>query len=330
MEILHTKKLLTAKDSPTQLDFERILAARQSSHNDYFLKNLEAGLAGEETLLKFLELYGRQDWQGMRNIWLNRSGKFECDFILLAKAGLHLFEIKNYTGHFIYENGDCVLNNRVLPDNPIMQTQRSFRKLKSIIHRLDPTISVTGTLVFIGEHNFINIHSAVSDITILTRDQLRDFILKLAAADQYDSQNINVERIIRQLEYYEDENYFVPKPLSDFEMQKLRKGIYCANCQSFEIAISKLYIHCSCGYKESRKKGILRTICEYSVLTMKSEITHSEALSILDGQVSDKYLYTIMKKFFIQCEKNRYTYYEIDPVPFSRNKSFLNKFETDG
>lgn len=318
LEIIQTKKLLEASKLPTQLDVARILTVRQPHYNDYYLRNLEAGLSGEDEVLEFLQLYGKSQWKGIRNIWLNVSGKFECDFILLTYSGIHLFEIKNYNGHFVYENDDCTLNKRVLSDNPITQTKRNFRKLKSIIHKINPNINVTGTLVFIGEHNSVEINSPVSDITIVERNQFRDYIFKLVESENYQPQSINFDRIIAQLEKYEDVNYFVPEALDTPSMEKIRKGIYCASCQSFNLAISKLYINCNCGYKESRESGTLRTICEYSVLTMKGQITLGEVFDFINGQASERYLITIMKKHFRRNVKGKYTYYDINPVPLHK------------
>lgn len=321
VELIQTKKLIEASKLPTLLDVEQILSVRQWGYKDYYLRNLVAGTKGEEEVLEFMRCYGSDDWKAIRNIWLNFSGKFECDLLLLTNSGVEMFEIKNYNGHFVYENGDCKLNNRVLPDNPITQTKRNIRKLKSILHRIDSTIQVSGTLVFIGEHNSVEIKSSVSDIQIVSRNQFRDFIQKMAAVDDDVYYPINHQRMIKQLEHFEDMNYFVPKPLESAEMDSLRKGIYCAKCHCFDIELKKLYIHCPCGYTEIREIGILRTIYEYSVLTMKRQITYREAYDFIDGQAGNKYLIKIMKKYLKFIDKNKYSYYDIEPLPFHKNNS---------
>lgn len=321
MEMIQTKKKSAAEKLPTLLDIEQILSVRQFGSKDYLLRNLEAGVIGEDEVVEFIRSYGNTDWKGIRNIWLNYGGKFECDLLLLTQSGVEMFEIKNYNGHFIYENGDCSLNNRVLSDNPITQIKRNFRKLKSLLHRLDPTIRVSGTLVFIGEHNSVEIKSPVSDIQVVSRNQFRDFIQTLATDDNYISYPLNHQRIVRQLEYFEDENYFVAKPLTSAKIDSLRKGIYCAQCQNFDLDIKKLYIQCSCGFVENREIGILRTICEYSALKMTGEITYKEAHDFIDGQASNRYLINILQKHLKQHLKGRYTYYEIEPLPLLKNKS---------
>lgn len=267
------KTLIERAKNPTQLDFERILACRKPYYNNYYLQNLETGVAGEDKVAEFISRYGNKNWVTLRNVWLYFNGIFECDSLLLANSGLYMFEIKNYNGHFVYENGDCILNDRVLTDNLMTQTKRNFRKLKSIIQQQFPQLNVYGTLVFIGEHNSVDIQSTVTDISITKRDEFKQHILQIAEADKVHQQPLNTEHIITHLRKYETNNPFVPKPLASHEMKKLRKGISCANCHSFDVMISKLYIHCACGYKENREIGILRSICEYLVLTMQKQIT---------------------------------------------------------
>lgn len=324
LKIHKTKNLMEASLTATQLDFERILATRQSYYNNFYLKNLEAGVVGESQVLEFLKQYGKSHWTVIQNIWLNYNGKFECDLILITKHGIYIFEIKNYNGIFLYENNDCLLNNKLLSDNAITQTKRTFRKLRSILLQLYPNLKVYAVLTFIGEHNSVEINSPVTDISIIKRDELKRYIIDIAVAEKTHYQKINPSKIIAQLEKYETTNYFVPSPLKESSMHSLRKGIYCANCKSFNVDIRKLYIHCPCGYTEKREIGVLRTICEYAVLTMAGRITQSEALNFMNGQASGKYLTNILKKYFKQHYKSRYTYYKINPLPLHKMNLLSN------
>lgn len=320
LKIMQTKKVLEASKQTTLIDLERILVVRQPYSSDFYLNNLEKGLAGEEKVLAFLKRYGNSNWEGIRNIWLNNNGKFECDMLLLANAGAHMFEIKHYDGQFVYRNGDCILNNKVLADNPITQAQRNFRKFKNIVQKFDSRLKVYGTLIFIGAHNTVEIHSPVSDISIVKQTELKNHILKIVEADRNQLQQLNTNSLLSHLEKYEVNNPFVPEPLGHEAIQSLRRGIYCEKCQNFQITMSKLYIHCNCGYKERREKGILRTIHEYSAITGKKKITLKEAKNFINDKASDKYLTKIMKKHLTRVRKGKYTYYVIEPIPYYKKE----------
>lgn len=318
MKLYQTKNLLEAAQFPTQIDFEQILSFRRPHYNNYYLKNLEAGQMGEDFLVEAFEKHGQKDWLAIRNLWLHHYGKFESDLIVLNNLGAHFFEVKNYEGTFLYEKNDCILNGRTLSDNCITQAKRNFRKVKSIVQEVSPTLNVYGSIVFIGENNSVEINSEVTDISVIRRNELKQFITKMAQDESYHRRKINANPLLSQFNKYEDTNPFIPKPIDEATFNLLRKGIHCAKCKSFNLTIKKFSIHCGCGFVENREIGILRTICEYGVLHFDKKVFQSDLMAFLNYQASNKYLTRILKKHFKMHRKNRYTYYEIDRIPFHK------------
>lgn len=318
LNIYQTPQQINAANYPTLLDFEEVLFVRQPYYNDRYLQNLRAGEAGEQEVIQFLIDYGQSDWTIIRNIWANFFGRFECDLIVMTRLGLLVFEVKNYNGDFVYKDNDCIKDGILLPDNVFTQAKRNFRKVKDLIRKSHSTLKVEGAIIFIGEHNTVTIDSPVTDIKVLRRNELKKYISNFAEMEKNYFQEIDYGPFIRNLETYEVINTIVPEPINEASFKKLRKGIYCAKCQNFNVSIKKFSIHCSCGFVENRERGTVRTICEYGTLNFDKEIVLRDLQIFLNYQSSNKYLIRILKKYFTMHHKNRYTTYDIPRVPIHK------------
>lgn len=320
LNIYQTPKQIDAANYPTILDFEEVLTVRQPYYNDKYLQNLRAGEAGEQDVIQFLIDFGQPDWTIIRNIWANFFGRFECDLIVMTRLGLLVFEVKNYNGDFLYENNDCIKDGILLPDNVFTQAKRNFRKIKGLARKSNPNLKVEGAIIFIGEHNTVTINSPVTDIKVLRRNEFKKYILNLVEIEKNHFHEIDYGPFIQNLKKYEVINTIIPDPVSEENSNKLRKGIYCVKCHSFNVTIKKFSIHCSCGVIENRERGTVRTICEYGVLNFDKEIILQELQNFLNYQSSDNYLRRILKKHFTMHHKNRYTTYDIPRVPIHKTQ----------
>lgn len=70
--------------------------ANFSNDQQYQLKRLELGEAGEEILIEYLQEYGCEHWLVLKNIWFNNYGICENDILLLTNHGIYVFEVKKY------------------------------------------------------------------------------------------------------------------------------------------------------------------------------------------------------------------------------------------
>ena len=80
---------------------KRIDLTKFTSLHEEFL-NEQKGTQCEEDFEKFLFENGSPDWVILKNVWLDCRGVFECDYLVFTKAREYLFEIKNYTGSYVY------------------------------------------------------------------------------------------------------------------------------------------------------------------------------------------------------------------------------------
>lgn len=328
MTLYQTERLKKAAEEPTQLDIERIIDRRmlyRTPQEKNKLKWLEAGEEGEQIVLEYIKKYGKEDWLIVRNMWMSYGGPFEADFILLTNHGLYLIEVKNYTSDFSYKEGITSFNDQINSGNPIHQTRRNRINLERIVQFYSNRLPVYGALVLVGIDNYTEIHSKVEDIDIVKRTELRHYIQQIVVnEDTFQGKSLNKEYILKQLEKYEiDRNYgpeVVPKEIID----ELQKGIQCPHCNRFNVEINRKTTFCPCGFKESREIAILRTICEYGVLTFNEHLRIGDLENFLGGAVSRNSLRIILNKYFQGVIKGRYTYYLNRKLPLYKLYEELN------
>lgn len=279
---------------PSEYAFHKHGILRRLSNGDHF-KRIEAGFFGEEKFNQYLTKFGLEHWTILRNKWLKNDSHFECDFILITRHAIYVFEIKNYFGKFFYKNGQSYSRGRAITYNPINQARNVRLHLQNIMG----SYTVKGALVFIGEHNQVCIKDALDDIAILETNEVYEFIQQIKREEQeYRGRYLNPQDILTHLQKFEIDPPYQPKPYTKEEMEKARSGIYCANCQQKVQVTRADYIKCSCGLHESKEEAVIRTACEYGVLTYGEDFTISDIRAFVGNQASITYLRKILTKHF--------------------------------
>src|SRR5699024_1757534 len=99
------------------------------------------------------------------------------DCLVMQDDMLYLFEVKNYEGDFLYEDGQWfVVHNKKEISDPLAQLQRSEILLKQTLHRLNLNIPVRGYLVFV--HPNFQLYQAPLGKNIIYPAQLKRFLTK--------------------------------------------------------------------------------------------------------------------------------------------------------
>lgn len=306
---------------PNVLDFKRAVVHREIEDSKEIInqvRRLEAGVAGENLLVQKLKEFGKTDWTIIRNLRLKDFSTFEMDLVLLTRSCVYLFEVKNYTGSFEFNQGNSYFNGIELNSNIIQQTRNAFVNLKNICSEYSRNIRIKGILVFIGENNQVSIQSDTGDIRVLKLTDLHAFIREITEEENLNRfPTFDIEGLLAHLETFEITNNYLPVPLTAEEIELARGGISCSRCLSYDVTISRNYIKCSCGLHEPREEAMVRTICEYGMLTYDRDLTKGEVFKFLDGNASEKYLIKILQQHFETVNKNRYTYYENYQLPYN-------------
>lgn len=283
------------------------------------LCRLENGHSGEQAVLAFIEEFGEEHWIIRQNMWLDYYGKFECDLLLITRAGLYTFEIKNYRGKFEFRNSQCLINGKKVGHNAIAQAQKVHINLEQIFHDAAHHFNIQGVLTFIGQHNEVVVYDELEDLQVVMANQLRNYIWDIAKAERnYQGPPVDTQIVIQLLEKFETNNPFTPATIPYEISQQARKGICCSNCGSFEINLSRQYIACQCGMFEPREEAIVRTICEYGVIHYEQDLTAANLEKFFNGDISRKNLTKYLNKHFERIGSNRDTRYLNKHLPFYR------------
>lgn len=271
----------------------------------------EIGAVGENIVASFIKENGLPGWRLLSNVWLSGDGSFECDLLLLTEYAVHTFEVKHYTGHFTYENGYCKLGRIKLEQDCIQQARKSYLRLLRLLRQYDYNISVNGALIFSSSKNKVVIGSPVEDIHLFQLPDLYEHLESIKRDEKtVPADPINHEAIIDFLKDYEIENPFLPEPISEERILTARKGICCAMCRSFDVEHSKYYIACTCGYNESREEAIVRTACEYGVLTYDRNFKTGDIHDFIGKQASLSYSQRVLAKYFDGIYKSSHSFYK--------------------
>ena len=295
--------LPTKRDFYTELSRRGVLSKEQTDELD----QLNSGIDGEQILQDYLEEFGEPHWIVFKNVWLNYYGKFEIDCILVTRSQIYLFEVKNYKGHYVFQNSQCRCNGQKIGQNAITQAQKSSINFTNCMRKNRLTVPVTGVLLFSGIDCEVTLHDEIDDLQIVTRNQLRNFIWKIKHIDRnYSSNRVDVDEVIHIMECYEAHNPFLPESISDNLVYRIQKGIRCSHCQSFEVDASKMYISCKCGMHEPRENAIVRTICEYGMIHFDKDLLLVNLVDFFNGNYSRNTILKYLHKHFTQTTYGRH------------------------
>ena len=337
MNFYETKTMRECEMKPTQVEMNRLADEREllSVKEKADFTRSKMGEIGENRVCDFIKTEARPGWTLIRNMWLSDDGPFECDIILITNHAVHTFEVKHYTGRFTYENSSCKIGNIKMAHDCIQQARKSFLKLQKICKKFNYHMPVNGSIVFSSPKNKVVINSTVEDIRVLEIPGLYEYLQDIKRdEDMHPQAPINTQILLEFLESYEIENLYQSFPYSAEQLATARKGICCGMCRSFNIEHSKHYVHCKCGFHESREEAIVRSACEYGALTYDRNFSTGDIWDFIDKQASKVFTQKVLATHFNLIQKNKHSNYEnygrdylvvTDKFTFNKNAYYYNK-----
>lgn len=306
MEHILTKTQELYKDIPTRLDLLRELNKRGAliDHEDLRkqLEWLERGFEGEQILLEYLEKHGENHWVILKNVWVKYYDLFECDLILITHYGIYIFEVKNYSGTFELKNNVGTINGNESSKHPITQGQNLVINLNKILQKSSNQLYVSGVVTFVGADNIVNIYDELTNIDVVRRNELRNYIWKIGNEERYSNgYPIDMEQILKAIDQYEVPPPHPPeKDIPAEVFQNVRGGICCCYCGNFDLKTTTRYIYCECGMIEPREEAIVRTICEYEVINYKQNLKTAELTHFFNGDISRSTVLRYLNTYFLK------------------------------
>lgn len=313
--------MMNTRVQPTEYDFKRIAIQRKLITAADELKQfqrIESGVKGEQIFSDLMKQFGLKNWLFGRNVWLHDFSDFECDYLLLTNHCVYVFEIKHYFGKFTYNNGQCTSRGVDITYNPINQAHNATTHLRNLL----PSVPVKGVLVFIGEHNQVQIQDEIGYIDILCRNDVYQYIQNMIATEYHAQTIIDSSYVISKLTNRAIDTPYPVVPYQPNQIAAQNAGIFCARCDKSLDWTRKNYIACTCGYHEYRDHLIVRTICEYGVLTYGTNFTVSGVHYILGNKLSYQYITKILRRYFKQVPNKQVLTFENKGLSQIENHKF--------
>lgn len=264
--------IIKTRVEPLELKLLRSLGIRGnlSEKEANYLTSLEKGFKGEQMYDVWLEKYLVGEWIVINDLLLKYNNNvFQIDSLLVSSKKIYLLNVKNYEGDFYIEDNKWYSPSGSEIKDPLLQLSRSETLLRQFLVDLGFNPQIESLLIFINPE--FHLYQAPLKLPVIFPTQLSRFMDKLNRSTS--KLKLRDIKFAEKLVSFHIEDNPYPR-LPDYNLDKLKKGIICASCNSFFNEISKNILVCSnCGFVEEVSLAVLRSIEEYQLLFPKGKIT---------------------------------------------------------
>lgn len=283
------------RKSPHELQYLEILDQRQalSFSEEKAYRRLLKGYLGELEFDRLCDCFLDKELFFLDDLYLQvGSNLTQIDKMILTGNVLHLIDIKNWRGHYVFEKGSWQANGRILAGNICEQLNRAVRITQQAFNQLAVPIKVEGVLAFVHPEARIEQRSVLST-TILTYNEIPKWLRSLHS-QPYD---LRFEKVIA---HFQKPFYRTTKITTSEKFEQLKKGIRCPQCGSFKN--KKLYrqkIQCrSCGHSELKQAAFKEAICQCGLIMHHLPLKKSMIMNFIGEGYNLRYVSYILAEFF--------------------------------
>lgn len=296
---------------PKDLQKRRILFARMNlstQEKQQYIRLLK-GHEGEKQFYQLIKNNHTTNSIFLHDLLLQSNNSlFQIDHILIHAQTIFSFEVKNYEGEFIIENGNWyVKSTKQEIRNPLNQLNKSDYLLRQLVKNLGYNLPVKSYLVFINRD--FTLYQLPPNLPILLRSQLNRFIQFLNKSHvPLKQEHHQLAQDLKKVQIT-DSSF---EKLPDYDFKQLRKGITCPECYMFLSRERQSFLLCdNCGYTETLEKGILRNVFEFHLLFPQEKITTNVIYEWCHIFRSPRTIRKVLSKHFIFIQNGPYSYYDI-------------------
>lgn len=296
---------------PKDLQKRRILFARMNlstQEKQQYIRLLK-GHEGEKQFYQLIKNNHTTNSIFLHDLLLQSNNSlFQIDHILIHAQTIFSFEVKNYEGEFIIENGNWyVKSTKQEIRNPLNQLNKSDYLLRQLVINLGYNLPVKSYLVFINRD--FTLYQLPPNLPILLRSQLNRFIQFLNKSHvPLKQEHHQLAQDLKKVQITDSSFENLP----DYDFKQLRKGITCPECYMFLSRERQSFLLCdNCGYTETLEKGILRNVFEFHLLFPDMKITTNVIYEWCHIFRSPRTIRKVLSKHFIFIQNGPYSYYDI-------------------
>lgn len=269
-------------------------------------ENQVKGFDGEQ---KFDHFINHPQQQGfiINDLFLSsQETNYQFDSILVLNKQVNIYEVKNYTGSYRYEDGTLFSKTGYSLQDPIGQVNRKKSYLHNRLLTEGYPHKMNAYVVFINPDFYI--YSLPLTESILFAGQLERHFNEVTSSTG--PRNAQDKSLAQSLVNQHNENYR-PDNLPSYHFKELKKGILCDNCFSFNFTDTRQTRICtSCGYREKITDAIYRSVLEFQVLFPEIPISVSTIYHWCGNVYTKSRIRRLLNKKMIQYSNGPMTYYK--------------------
>ena len=256
-----------------------------SQELELYLENLERGYKGESRFSVDILDGLTCAHVLLRDLRLPMDNNhFQLDAVLLSGKQMIIFEVKNWSGSFVYQDGQFMSRRSAKPyKNPTEQLGRCVSNMQYLLRKWGYDFEVIGRVVFINPSFYL--YGAPLDQPFLFAPELADWVKGLNRFDGWVNER---HRSLAALLVSKDCPAKVDfEILPEFTFNGLKKGLDCCSCGSFTTKVVGHRVRClDCGAGERTEEAIGRMAEELAQVFPKTKITSRLVGEYCGGRLS--------------------------------------------
>jgi hypothetical protein len=231
---------------------------------------------------------------------------FQIDTLIIFSEDIYLFEVKNFEGDYYYESEKLYKKPVFEVNNPLIQLSKSESLLRQLLQNLGFKISINASVVFINPE--FTLYQTPLNIPFIFPTQINRYLemLNTKPSKLNRKHKILADKLVSL--HIKDSPF---KQVPSYNYEKLKKGMTCANCESFSIIVDGRYCVCKdCWNKELVTTAVMRSVKELKFLFPNLKVTTNivhEWCKVVD---SKKRIRKILGKNFKKVGVHQWSFYE--------------------
>ncbi|PBB06424.1 hypothetical protein CKW00_03590 [Salimicrobium humidisoli] len=302
----HTERMMhlirKKRDRPVQLKILHALEKRRTLTEEDLLQKsrLEKGWEGEQLFDRMTGTVSKETLQ-LHDLRLNcRSSIFQLDTLLIRPDAIYLYEVKYYSGDFLYEDGDFKLSGGKVILNPMHQLMRARTLLHQLLEEHGYSFPVRAYVVFPHPHFFLY-HAPVND-SFLFLPQWKNHLTSLSAPGSLMDTHHKLADLLCHLHKKE------PPAQQEVPCRDLHKNLFCPDCAGPVRRQSRTFFCPDCSSLYPADRLIYEALEDFLLLFPEVRLTLSSARDWC-RVASDKQLRRVLSRRFNEKGKGRGVHY---------------------
>lgn len=274
------------------------------------LQNMEKGLSGEKQFDTLAETFLEKGVIVLHDLSLTiRGSSVQIDSMVLTPAVLYIFEIKNYEGDFIMQEGDIYTVSGQEISNPLTQLNRTASLMRQLLQSWHVKMSLESYIVFVNP-SFMLYHAKPTDPLVFS-GQIESRLREISRKQQTDPWSMKkVEKLAERLINEHDKEGRLQIKRPRYEYEELRKGIRCPSCRRFDVSLTQRRARCqSCMHVLSTEDAVITQIEGFFLLFPERKATVKIISQWCGEKINKERIQRILSTHYKKCALSVGTYY---------------------